>query len=69
MYAVPYNQFTSMDQIEKQSHTLFSGGNSKFGAYYGHSCCFNDIKDRFVSCETCNNKLLKGIDNDKCSKC
>ena len=32
-------QFMSMDQIEKQSHALFSDSNSKFSTYYCHNCC------------------------------
>ena len=66
---VLYNQYMSMDQIEKRSFALFSGGNSKYGAYFGHSCCFYDIANRFIPCKGCNNKSLKGQDNDKCHKC
>ena len=66
---VCYDQCMSMDQIEKRAHTLFSGGNSKFGAYFGYSCCYDDISSRLVPCKTCNNKSLKGVNNDKCNKC
>ena len=31
---VSYHQYFSMDQIEKRAHTLFSAGNSKFGAAF-----------------------------------
>ena len=69
MHVVLHMQFISMDQIEKQSFALFSGGNSKFSAYYGHSYCFDDISDRFIPHRTYNNESLKGEDSNKCSEC
>ena len=61
--------FISINQIEKRSYALFAGGNSKFGALHGWSCNCKDIKDRLISCKTCQNKLLKGINNKNCPKC
>ena len=63
------HQYFSMDQIEKRAHTLFAAGNSKFGATFAWSCCYDDIAKRLVSCKTCNNKSLKGEDSNTCSKC
>ena len=62
-------QFMSIDQIEKRSHALFSGGNSKFDVSCSHNCCFDDVSDQLVPCRTCNNKSLKREDSNKCSKC
>ena len=61
--------FISMDQIEKRSYTLFAGGNSKYGAMYGQSCNFEDIKDKLISCKGCERKLQKGVNNINCAKC
>ena len=66
---VLYHQYFSMDQIEKRACTLFAAGNSKFGAAFAWSCCYDDIAERLVSCKTCNNKSLKGEASNTCSKC
>ena len=58
-----------MDQIEKRSCTLHAGGNSVCGARHSYSCNYNDIANNLSSCESCREKLSKGIDFDQCEIC
>ena len=62
-------RFISMDQIEKRSYTLFSSGNGDWGAIRGYSYCTKDILNKLPSCETCENKLIRGLNSSKCKKC
>ena len=69
VHIVLFLEFISMDQLEKRSYTLFADGNSKFGATYAWSCCYDNIAEQLVLCKRYNNKSLNGKDNNTCGKC
>ena len=68
-WAILHLLFTSMDQLEKRSYTLFSGGNSKYGATCGMSCNWEDILWKILPCSKCVKDLSKGKNNMNCKNC
>ena len=58
-----------MDQIERRSFANQLEENSLFGSICGVSYHANDVKDKLLSCETCQCMLTKEIDASNCNTC
>ena len=48
-----------MDQIERRPFANHLEENSLFGSICGVSCHVKDVKDKLLSCETCQDMLTK----------
>ena len=59
----------NLDQIAGRPFTCFIGGNSRFGALYGHSINFRNISNFLPSCTNCFNQLFNEEISSICSKC
>ena len=59
----------NLDQIARRPFTCFIGGNSRFGALYGHSIKLKNICNFLPSCNNCFNQLFNQKDNSNCSQC